>query len=1674
MLQAFGKIRKMKWTLDEKTSINNSIQNTKEEISEEEEENQEIIFNKNRDCKELNNILLKNDLQTSPITSPGCSSINSTHSFHLNFPSKISNLRKSGINLVKNIPNNIRKSSIAMFQVNTINNTSFENNNNLQKQLNKQNSINNNEKSLNIQQNKEIEGGMNILINRKKSFNNNYGSAKRAMRKRILSAKCALKRLSNNNNNSLIQSFNNNNNIATSSILLCHHSPSIILLEKEKKIDESQFKHILKANEEDEIFVNDNNIVVVKEKKIKKENEEEEEYGKEIKIKKKRSWAASFVQKKSIITTNIIEIKAQQLFLDKLNKKKPLRPSLSWDPQKKKKGKEKQRSVISSPGSQTSRSRIHSDGSTTTKKPSILNRDNYLWPFSLVKSQNSILESKKENKKFNQFHIKKKISTATLVGKKRKKNSNTAIALYKKGNRSNSLSALSIDLLPKEEDNYFNKLTAEYRTSGLRTEIECAVKRLAAKLTSSGSPARTRRIFALSEQKEKKNLKENEKQMEMLRRTPESADEGFWNNYSPQNVENNGNENWNELSITSGIPSSLPSTNSPQHSTTKERELKKLKNENNNIQMDTLKPPGFSFGISSSLLLPSNSSFSSSPSYSSSSSSFSPCFSGYSSIDNYNGGLLLNNYCLSLHVVILRDIELWSVSSLSSAEVSSNATGDRTAGISTPGSDSIRTVRSRSFDPSGSPDCVLRRPSRIEHLSDIFRKALAKSPVVKRAAALQEQEQKRATKHRTSRYWLEEQINPSEHIWLPSCSISSSTTVDTECYLGETDCGRIGEKRRCAACHIVAHTECFPLLAKMNLNCKSTYRDCINNRRQNCRKGQDVIYKHHWVHRWKLEGRCFHCGKSFQQKMFREKEVIAINCSWCKRSYHNKRSCFSLARFDDRCDRGILRELILPPNWLLRLSNQRNKNKLTIQQQQTLTTTTINNSLKRNRKKYRPFIVKFNEQTQNNVVVSSLINSKELNTNVCQQPPIQPLLAFVNPKSGGNKGSKALNSLCWLLNPRQVFDINTMHGPKYGLEIFRKMTNQMRILVCGGDGTVGWLLSTLDQLNWNNYPPIAILPLGTGNDLSRSMGWGGTFSDEPLTEILQAIQTETSITFLDRWRLDVFPLFSINNQEQQQQQLNNNNNLFCSSEQQFNNNNNENKEHNNTINNECQNNLPLSVMNNYFSIGADAHVALQFHHSRSANPQMLNSRLKNRLAYGGLGTIDLFKRAWKDLSEYITVECDGVDISPKIKEFKFHCVLFHNISFYAGGTIPWGQGGDGVQECCGEVFSRPSPCDGKIEVLGFTTATLATLQMGGRGERIAQCSNVRIETSKPIPMQVDGEPCLLGPSLIHLSFHNKVPMLKREKFARLSGSAPTNNIISMNANRRRKNSNQNNNNSNIINIQNNNQINEQNNGLKTTTISSPINQQQHKISKASLSSYQFPPPSSPPNNINNISVCIPIVVVGRHDYDTFRDSVDRLKDTGFELGTLILEAELELNQVRERIQKMLSEHQILPYEPGNDWRFLDYVSSPEEGTFRISQQQEYCKTVADVSSLDETNSAIIILDDAFPSMTVRSAAIGHDLVFNPAGVKQIKTLNEKNNLMRRRIGETLRIIPKKLTSKLNDAQLKLIKFLFFFFFQFLAPKKFFLSLFYVNNNYILYENFQNEIFHLINVMEIIQ
>ena len=65
----------------------------------------------------------------------------------------------------------------------------------------------------------------------------------------------------------------------------------------------------------------------------------------------------------------------------------------------------------------------------------------------------------------------------------------------------------------------------------------------------------------------------------------------------------------------------------------------------------------------------------------------------------------------------------------------------------------------------------------------------------------------------------------------------------------------------------------------------------------------------------------------------------------------------------------------------------------------------------------------------------------------------------------------------------QVFDISE-GGPGLALSLYQNIVN-LRILVCGGDGTVGWVLSEIDKLNFIHSPPVGILPLGTGNDLGK-------------------------------------------------------------------------------------------------------------------------------------------------------------------------------------------------------------------------------------------------------------------------------------------------------------------------------------------------------------------------------------------------------------------------------------------------------------------------------------------------------------------------------------------------------------------------------------------------------------
>ncbi len=132
----------------------------------------------------------------------------------------------------------------------------------------------------------------------------------------------------------------------------------------------------------------------------------------------------------------------------------------------------------------------------------------------------------------------------------------------------------------------------------------------------------------------------------------------------------------------------------------------------------------------------------------------------------------------------------------------------------------------------------------------------------------------------------------------------------------------------------------------------------------------------------------------------------------------------------------------------------------------------------------------------------------------------------------------------------------------------------------------------------------------------------------------------------------------------------------------------------------------------------------------------------------------------------------------------YHFILFLNIPKYSGGTNPWGNSSD-------QSFQPQTMNDGRIEVIGCYTSTLvwlfyliislwslhlfslliklnwiknqAKFHIGGAGDRICQAKHVKLTTSTCIPIQIDGEPAKLCPSIIEIKHKNQAIMLEHVK-----------------------------------------------------------------------------------------------------------------------------------------------------------------------------------------------------------------------------------------------------------------------------------------------------------------------
>ena len=71
----------------------------------------------------------------------------------------------------------------------------------------------------------------------------------------------------------------------------------------------------------------------------------------------------------------------------------------------------------------------------------------------------------------------------------------------------------------------------------------------------------------------------------------------------------------------------------------------------------------------------------------------------------------------------------------------------------------------------------------------------------------------------------------------------------------------------------------------------------------------------------------------------------------------------------------------------------------------------------------------------------------------------------------------------------------------------------MRILVCGGDGTVGWVLDVMDKLGLTDRQiPVGFLPLGTGNDMARALKMGSGYDGAPMHKVCWCFSPSLSLS----------------------------------------------------------------------------------------------------------------------------------------------------------------------------------------------------------------------------------------------------------------------------------------------------------------------------------------------------------------------------------------------------------------------------------------------------------------------------------------------------------------------------------------------------------------------------------
>ncbi|OWK17034.1 DGKA [Cervus elaphus hippelaphus] len=374
-----------------------------------------------------------------------------------------------------------------------------------------------------------------------------------------------------------------------------------------------------------------------------------------------------------------------------------------------------------------------------------------------------------------------------------------------------------------------------------------------------------------------------------------------------------------------------------------------------------------------------------------------------------------------------------------------------------------------------------------------------------------------------------------------------------------------------------------------------------------------------------------------QKKIRIYHSLVGLHCVWCHLEIHD--DC--LPAMGHECDCGLLRDHILPPSSIY------------------------------------PSVLASGQERKTSKISQKTVDDLSLSTSEALRiDPVSnthPLLVFVNPKSGGKQGER--------------------------LRFFRDVPDY-RILVCGGDGTVGWIL--------------------------ESIGYEG----QNLGKILKDLET-SKVVHMDRWSVEVIPQQTEEKSDPVPFQIINNYfsialyNLSCPSWAWR------------WGQHRMKNKLwyfEFATSESIFSTCKKLEESLTV--EICGKPLDLSSLSLEGIAVLNIPSTHGGSNLWGD-----TKRPHG-DV--------------HGINQALGATAKVITDPDILKTCV------PDLSDKRLEVVGLEGAIeigQIYTKLKNAGHRLAKCSEITFHTTKTLPMQIDGEPWMQTPCTIKITHRNQMPML---------------------------------------------------------------------------------------------------------------------------------------------------------------------------------------------------------------------------------------------------------------------------------------------------------------------------